>query len=221
MTAENTASLSTAAERERFTVFGVEFAYLGLLGILTAFAGWITENTFKAITDGVIDARFHTLPFISAYAFIPFALHILLGSADDIAVFGKRLFKESTKKSKISSNVLTYVICCSMVFLGELGVGLMWDKLFGVMLWDYSEMPLHITKYTGVIPMFGFGTGVYLLFKFVHTPLLKFARNKIPLTAAKIIVSTLGTLIMLDMLWLIVQIIFNHEAIMLWRIILR
>ena len=210
MTAENTV-VSTAAERERFTVFGVEFVYLGILGILTAFAGWITENTFKAITDGVIDARFHTLPFISAYAFIPFALHILLGSADTLAVFGKRLFKKSTLKSKIASNALTYVICCSMVFLGELGVGLLWDKAFGVMLWDYSEMPLHITKYTGV----------YLLFKFVHTPLLKFAQNKIPFNAAKIIVSTLGTLIMLDMLSLIVQIMFNHEAVMLWRIVLR
>ena len=209
------------SSNKRFTVCGAEFVYLGLIGILTAFAGWLVENTFKAIVDGIIDARFHVLPCIAAYALVPFALQILLGDIDDLSFFGIKLFKNKTKRTKLISNITAYVLMCSVVFIGELGIGSLWDKVFGVLLWDYSDTPLHITKYAGVIPTFGFGTGVWLLFKFVHKPLLNLFRKKANYKAATIIVAILGTLMCADLIRLLLHIIIGHNAPMLWRIYLR
>lgn len=205
-------------ENKRLKIFGVEFVYLAILGIGMAFVGWVAENTVKAISSGVIDSRFHVLPFISPYALIPFAVHIVFGSADDIAFFGKKIFKHSTLKTKILSNVITVAAICLAVFLGELAVGNLWEKLFGVQLWNYSELPLHVTQYAGLIPSLGYGVGAWLLFRFAYTPLLNLCRNKLNFKAAKIIVAVLGTLIVADTLVMAIHIAATGEALMLWQI---
>lgn len=208
----------TVRERKRFTILGVEFEYLAVLGIATAFIGWIVENLSMLISYGTIDARHHILPFIAPYALVIFALHLALGSPDHLTFFGKPLFQENDKKSKLLSNLLSYIIICAAVFFGELIVGSIWDGFFGVRLWDYSEMPLHITPYTGVISTFGFGTGVYLIFKFIYAPVLNLTRNKLDYNIAKWITYTLGVLIVLDNCTLMVSIVFTGNAPMLWSI---
>ena len=205
-------------EKKRLTIFGVEFVYLAVLGIGMAFVGWLAENTVKAVTDGIIDSRFHVLPFISPYALIPFAVHIALGSADDIAFFGKKLFKVSTKKTKVLSNIITIAVICGAVFLGELAVGNLWDILFGVQLWDYSDLPLQVTQYAGLIPSLGYGIGAWLLFKFAYTPLLNLCRKKLNFKVAKIIVAVLGTLIVADTVIMCIHIAVTGEALMLWQL---
>lgn len=212
------AALIISAPKKRLKIFGVEFVYLYLLGIIFAFAGWIAENTVKAVTGGVIDSRFHVLPFISSYALIPFALHICFGEADDIAVFGKKIFKNKNVKTKILSNVTVLAVTCSAVFFGELAVGNLWDKCFGVQLWNYSNLPLQVTQYAGLIPSLGYGAGAYLLFKFAQGPFLKLMRQKQPFTVAKIIDCTLGVAIVLDTLAMVLQIIIFKEAPLLWQI---
>lgn len=206
------------APEKRLKIFGVEFVYLYLLGIIFAFAGWIAENAVKAVTGGVIDSRFHVLPFISPYALIPFALHICFGEADDIAFFGKRIFKTKTLKTKILSNVIVFGVTCSAVFLGELGVGNLWDKCFGVQLWNYSNLPLQVTQYAGLIPSLGYGAGAYIIFKFAQGPFLKLMQKKQPFKVAKIIDCTLGVAIVLDTLAMVLQIIILNEAPLLWQI---
>lgn len=205
-------------EKKRLKIFGVEFVYLYLLGIGFAFIGWVAENFVKAVSGGVIDSRFHVLPFISPYALIPFALHVVFGDADDIAFFGKKLFKKSTIKTKILSNLMVFSITCSAVFLGELAVGNLWDKCFGVQLWNYSNLPLQVTQYAGLIPSLGYGAGAYILFKFVQPPLLKLMQKKCPFKVAKIIDLTLGLAIVLDTFAMVLQIMIFNEAPLLWQI---
>ena len=84
---------SVQPEKKRLTLFGVEVVYLYLLGIFLAGLGWIAENVVQLITHGIISSKFHILPFISAYALIVFAVQIFLGDPDDIAIFGKHIFK--------------------------------------------------------------------------------------------------------------------------------
>lgn len=206
-------------EKKRFTIFGVEFVYLCILGIVFAAIGWIAENAYRAISLGIIDSRFHILPFITPYALVPFAFHLCLGSPDNMTVFGKPLFPQPpTKKMKILSNVSAYVLMCAAVFLSELAIGNLWDKCFGVKLWDYSDSPFHVTQYAGLLQMLGYGTGAYLLFKFFYKPALKFIRAKISVKAAKIVTSTLGVAMVADTLFLIVQIVFFGQARIWWSI---
>ena len=100
-------------------------------------------------------------------------------------------------------------------------MGNLWDKAFGVQLWNYSNLPLQVTQYAGLIPSLGYGIGAYILFKFVQTPLLKLLQRKCPFKVAKIIDLTLGVLIVLDTLAMVLQIIIFKRAPLLWRIYLR
>ena len=118
--------------KKRLKILGVEFFYLWLMGIGFALLGWIAENTIKVVTNGIFDCRFHLLPFISCYALIPFAYHILLGDPDKISFFGHPLFKKDKPSYKIYSNIICLVLILSAVFLGELIVGNLWELLFGV-----------------------------------------------------------------------------------------
>ena len=96
-------------------IFGIEFVYLYLFGIIVAFIGWIAENAFKLAVSGVIDSRFHLLPFISPYLLIPFAFHIALGTPNDVTFFGKKVFKNYTPKTRILSNAIAYFAICLCV----------------------------------------------------------------------------------------------------------
>ncbi len=203
--------------KKPLSIFGVEFVYLYLFGIGVAFIGWIAENAFKFAVSGVIDSRFHLLPFISPYLLIPFAFHIALGTPNDVTFFGKKIFKTSTAKTKILSNVIAYFSICLFVFLGELVVGNLWEILFDVRLWNYSKHPLHITKFTSVISVFGFGTGAYLIFKLLYTPILNFIRKKISFKTAKWICLTLGVLIVLDTVRMMLSTAILGEAPNFWR----
>lgn len=204
-------------KKKRFTVFGVEFIYLALFGILFAFIGWFVENAFKFAVSGVIDSRFHILPFISPYGLIPFGFHLALGTPDDITFFGKKMFKEKNTKTVVLSNLIAWFSICAMVFLGELAIGNAWDVLFGVQLWNYSKLPLHLTQYTSVVSTFGFGTGAFLIFKFFYTPILNFIRKKIDYKVAKLTVGILGTLIVLDTVRMMLTIIIFGKAPIFWR----
>lgn len=212
---------SACSEKKRLTVFGVEFVYLYLFGIGMAGLGWIVENVAKIITEGCFDCRFHLLPFISPYALIPFAFRIIFGDPDSLAFFGHRLFKKDSVKSKILSNVICLGLCCGTVLLGELAIGSMWEALCGVRLWDYTDMPLHINRYAGLIPTLGFGGGAYLIFRFIYKPLLAFMRKKVKFKTAKTICLTLGVAIVLDTLIMAIQIIAFGQPPMYWQIRIR
>lgn len=205
-------------EKKRLTVMGIEFVYLYLFGIGVAFVGWIAENIVKIASQGCFDCRFHILPFISPYALIPFAFQILLGDPDRLAIFGHRLFKKDSLRNKILSNIICFVTICLAVFLGELAIGSMWEELFDVRLWDYSNLPLQANKYAGLIPSLGYGGGAYIIFRFIYKPVLSLMRRKVNFGVAKIICATLGVLIVLDTLAMVIQIIVLGQATMYWQV---
>lgn len=213
-------SLSVQAEevKKRVAVYGTELAYLCFTGIVAAFIGWAAENAVKLFSSGVIDSRFHLLPFISPYALVPFALHILLGDPDDLTVFGKKVFAVSNKKSKIVSNVISFVTICLTVFLGELTVGNVWEMLFGVRLWDYSAQPLHLTRYVSLFSALGYGAGAYLLFKFALKPFTSALRKHLSYDVAVNVCLTLGVLIVLDTLIMCAVIAFTGSAPVYWSL---
>ncbi len=207
--------------QKRLKIFGVEFVYLYFLGICMAMLGWILENVGRLVTYGVIDSRFHILPFISPYALIVFAFHLVLGNPDSITFFGHKMFKKDTLRTAVLSNLLTVVLFCFLTFFGELAIGNLWDKCFGVQLWDYSNQPLHVTPYAGLIPTLLYGVGCYVIFKLLYMPSLKAVRKHMPFNVARIICYTLGILIVLDTIRMMICIMAFGEAPMIWSISFR
>ena len=205
-------------EKKRLKVFGVEFVYLYLFGIAVAGVGWLAENFARLFTQGIWDCRFHLLPFISPYALIPFAFRILLGDPDKIAFFGHRVFKTENRKTAVLSNILCLSLICGAVFLGELAIGNMWEKFFGVQLWNYSSFPLQVTQYAGLVPSLAYGGGAYLIFRLVYKPVLRLLQNKVNFKIAKAICCTLGVAIVLDTLAMALQIIILKQPPVYWSV---
>ncbi len=209
------------AAKKRWCIFGVEVVYLYLFGIFVAFLGWAGENLAGALTKGVVDSRFHLLPFISPYALIPLAIHIVLGDPDDLIFFGKRLFGKRNVLTCVLSNLICYVILCITVFLGELAVGNLWDVLFDVRLWDYRGWPLTLTQYTSIVTTVGFGTAAYLVLRFIYKPLLRLIRTKVPFRVARGICLTLGVVIVLDTGWMILHMALYGTGPVYWSLIIE
>ena len=204
--------------KEPFKLFGVEFYYLAFFGIIVSFLGFAVENIARLIGMGILDSRFHILPFISPYGLIIFAFHLLMYDPDELSFFGKGLIPKGVKRRRLWSNLIAYLLICLFVFLGELAVGNIWDVFFGVELWNYESLPLSVTQYAGLFPTLGYGTGAYLLFKFVYKPTLSFIRSRLDYKKTKLTVLILGSLIVLDTVRLMLTIILFGEAPMLWRI---
>ncbi len=215
---EKNAATEISKPKGSFKLFGVEYYHLAVFGIIVCFVGFLAENIARLIGMGILDSRFHILPFISPYGLVVFAFHLVLSDSDDISIFGKKLLSDSLKHKKLYSNLLTYFLICLFVFLGELAVGNLWDVLFGVKLWNYSDLPLSFTPYTSALATFGYGSGAYLLFKFIYKPVLSLLEKKVSLKTARLIALTLGSLIVLDTLRLIFMIIVFGEAPMYWTV---
>lgn len=206
------------SEDKRLKIFGEDFVNLYFIGIIFAQFGWTGENIARAVTRGIIDCRFHLLPFISPYMLIAFAFHILFKNSDDISFFGKKLFRKRNAGTVIAENCICFFIICTAVFLGELFVGNMWEIVFGVQLWDYSEHPMHITQYAGLIPTVGYGLAAFLIFKFVYNPLMKFVSYRISYKVVKITDLTLGIMILIDTVVMIIQIMVFGNPPIYWVI---
>lgn len=212
---KNNQTLVIDNEEKRKKIYGVEVAYIALLGIGIAFIGWLVENGFRLFRNGVVDSRFHILPFISPYMSLPFVFHIVFGDADHIRIFKR--FQDNSRKTVILSNVVSYLLLSLGVFVGEFIIGNMWDVFFGVTLWNYTKLPLNFTKFTSPITTFGFGLFAYVILKFIMPPAMKLIRGKVKYSTAKWISLILGTLIILDTVRMGAFIIFTGEAPHLWR----
>lgn len=203
--------------KKRLTFFGVEFVYVYFFAIGFAFLGWVAENAARVIGYGILDCRFHLLPFISPYALCALGLHACLKDSDELTFLGRRLFKER-KHEKILSNVCAFLMICAFVFFGELLIGNLWDICFGIRLWDYSAQPCHVTRYAGLVPTLGYGGGAFLLFKFVYKPLLNRIRRKVPFKVAKTVTLTLGVAIVADTLFMMIFSMITGAAPYYWAV---
>ncbi len=198
--------------------FRSDYYYLAFLGIIVCAIGFLAENFARLISLGIIDSRFHILPFISPYGLVVFAFYLVFNDPDNISFFGISFFKDGTRHKKLYSNLTVYFIICLFVFLGELAIGNLWDALFGVELWNYESLPLNFTKYTCPLATFGYGSGAYLLFKFAYKPLLRLIKNRIPHKIAKTVSIILGSLIVLDTLRMIIMMMILGEAPVFWSV---
>lgn len=219
---KNKEQMTSPLQKKRWRILGVEFVYLYLFGIFVAFLGWVGENIPRALNPVVatIDSRFHLLPFISPYLLISFAIHLVIGDPDHIAFFGKPLFKKRTRRSCVLSNLLCLAILCGGVFFGELVVGNLWEILFGVQLWNYNGFPLTLTQYTSIVTTLGFGTAAYVIVRFVYKPMMRLICTRVPFHVAKWICLTLGVAIVLDTVWMNIQMALYGQAPIYWEIIL-
>ena len=199
------------------TIFGYDFCYFFVGMIVFSFLGFCTENAAKIVDAQIFDCRHQILPFLFAYGLALLAIYATIGTPDDLRFFNIRIFKQKTKSKKVLSHLIYIAIICALIFGGEIAVGMVYEKVAGVVLWDYSGIPTHVTRYTSIITTVLLGGGVYLLMNFTFRPMMRLI-EKMGTRAAIIIDCTLGALIVADFLLMIIYTFVTGAAPYFWAV---
>ncbi len=184
-------------------IFGVEISTLLIICYIGAFLGFIVENLFRLVRIGVFDDRHQLLPFLCAYGIGVFILFVVFGTPTKMRFFKYKILPKDTKINKILRVVLYFVILFVVILIGEMSVGLLFEKAFGIKAWNYLNIPLHITRYTSIPTTTAFTLGIIILMECVFPVAVKMI-NKIHSKVRFYIALILGIFIIADYLILLI-----------------
>ncbi len=188
-------------------------ASLCLVIALVSFCGYLVETIFVALTLGYIDNRNMMLPFLFGYG---------LGMAGIWGAFGTptepRFFGIRVRPAKMGLRVLYYAaVVFLFVSLGEALFGIFVEEVFHITWWDYSGIPLHVTKFTSVPTGLGFTALIMGFIHFAFERLLGlFSRMN------RTLLSTLAVVLMValcvDFIASGVQMYLTEDFVVYWRL---
>lgn len=112
--------------------------------VLVSFLGFVVENVWLAFTKGYVDNRSMNLPFLLGYGLALMLMYFLFGTPENPARWlGNNL---SGEKAYVEYFICTFLL----VSVGEILLGTVVERVCGFYYWDYSRLPMHITRYTSV-----------------------------------------------------------------------
>ena len=180
--------------------------------IIFSFIGFIFEDMWMVYEYSRIDNRNMYLPFLFGYGLMVVFIYLIIGTTDNI--FNKYKIK------KPDNAILYMLLCFILVSIGEITLGFLVEKLFNFSYWNYTSIPLHITKYTSVPTSIGFAISITIFINFVFVPLLKKIKkieNKIPM----FIVVFITIILLIDMSVSYIKMYKNNGTNRIWRIDLK
>lgn len=145
----------------------VEIMALCMVISVVSFLGFLVENIWLSVTKGYIDNRNMCLPFLIGYGLAIAAIYIMFGTPRKMLLFGKSLMI----KSRILKIFLYFLIVMVCVCLGEILLGKTVEKICHFYWWDYSRLPLHITRYTSIPTSAAFSLLILTFMDHIFEPL--------------------------------------------------
>ena len=186
------------------------------MAVLVSFLGFVLENCWLALSKGYVDNRNMNLPFLLGYGLVIIGAYILVGTPDSLRI-NKRFNISLGKKG---SCVLYFLMSVVLISLGELILGTFIERKFGFEYWNYTWIPLHITKYTSVPTSLGLGALLTLFMKYGFTPLMDYIHN-MPATVVKVVGIALMALITADFIMSFATMFRTRKLYVKWVINLR
>ncbi len=145
-----------------------EIFALCLIITIVSFLGFVVENVWLSITKGFIDNRNMTLPFLLGYGIAIVLIYILFGTPGQLKILGF----DTGIKSTFAQTVIYYFAVIVCVSVGEIALGTFVEKTCGIIWWDYTRLPMHITRYTSVPTSMAFSMGITVFMRRFFTPLM-------------------------------------------------
>ncbi len=166
-----------------------------MAAVIISFLGFLLENIWLLIRKGYTDNRNMSLPFLWGYGLMITAFYFMAGVPAELELsIGTGMFKSKTVR------YLAYFgIAFVMVSLGEIFLGFFTEKYFGFYYWDYTSIPLHITRYTSVPTSCGFALIITLFMDNCYLPLLDIMR-KIPIQYIKPAATFMAAILSYDLI---------------------
>lgn len=182
------------------------FFHLVILFMLLSFMGWCMETIYFLIDwNDFTDRGFLSLPFCTIYGCSLVAIYLIIGTPTGGRL--KSLFLRA-KKLPVFPKILSYAGLYLIYFLfaalipsiAEFFTGLFFDKVFGVVLWDYSYHTYDLYGYVCLEMTIVWGVVITLAMSTVW-PLLEKLILLIPRRAAKAVAITLIALLSADFIF--------------------
>ncbi len=181
--------------------------------VIVSFLGFWVENIWLSIYLGFMDNRNMRLPALLGYG---------LGVVAIIAMFGTpqqpRFFKLPINlSSPFLRTAVFYLFACLSVMIGEIALGTLVEKICGVIWWEYTSLPLNITKYTCVPTTLAFGALITFFMGHLFPPVYRFfCRNQsnVLTVAAWVLLAIL----VVDWFFSILQMYQTGDFVNVWRI---
>ena len=179
---------------------------------IISFIGFCFEDIWMMFRHGVLDNRNMYLPFLFGYGLLILVLYYIFGTP-------KNLFNKYKIKG-FKKYIIYFLISMIIVSIGELLLGICVEKFLGYSYWNYSTIPLHITKYTSIPTSIGFALVITLFMNYVFEPLrdtISKKVDKIPL----IIVLLMLIVLLIDLFISFKTMYDNVGRNILWQIRFR
>lgn len=190
-----------------------EIFALCLIVTVVSFLGFVVENVWLALTKGFIDNRNMMLPFLLGYGIAIVLIYLMFGTPTQLRLFGCNI----AIKNQYAKTLIYYFIVILCVSVGEIALGTLVEKAYGIIWWDYTRLPMHITKYTSVPTSMAFSLGITTFMKEFFTPLMN-RFLEMDIVNLKFWAITFMTLLGVDFIVNAVRVGFTHEMKQMWRI---
>ena len=173
-----------------------------LMAVLVSFLGFVVEDGWLALTKGYIDNRNMHLPFLFGYG---------------IAMVGLYLIPFQIKKKETFVRFIIYFVLVMLaVSVGEIILGTLVEKVCHFYWWDYTVIPLHITRYTSVPTSLGFALIITTFMDKFCIPILD-QLAAIPAERATVLAWILGVSLSVDMVYSMYKMYRNHGGLKIWK----
>ena len=184
--------------------------------VFVSFLGFWLENCWLAISKGFINNRNMNLPFLLGYGLAIVFFYVFLGTPNSMRITER--FKISL--SKRAGFILYFILAFILVSVGELILGTFVERFFGFEYWNYTCLPLNITKYTSVPTSLGFGAAITLFMKYGFDAVMSYIKD-MPETVVKIAGIALMVLLVADFFVSFAIMYHNRSLYVRWVIKLR
>lgn len=145
-------------------------AALSMIMAVVSFMGFVVENIWLALTRGYVDNRNMFFPFLVGYGMAIIAIYLMFGTPRELVLFGRQtgLAKRWSKK------VVYFLLVMLCVCVGEIVLGKIVEATCNIYWWDYSNLPLNITRYTTIPTSIVFSAMIVIFMDYIFNPLYQF-----------------------------------------------
>lgn len=186
---------------------------LGIMAAVVSFLGFLVENIWLAMTKGYINNRNMNAPFLLGYGLLILFMYFVFGTPASL-----RLVANPRRKWK---RYALYFLCAfAVVCIGEIALGIAVEKMCHIEYWNYSNIPMHITKYTSVPTSTAFAALITILMGKIF-PMLMGWISRLNAEWTKMICIVLWIIMLSDFLVSFYHMIKAKNFYLKWKIFIR